>query len=123
MNNVSNNSSSTWGSSLRDLSQMGLQKGYDALKKQGIWHDSGSSTPSSTSPWVNVGGEKLPDNLSHLGDYGKGTTIAEFEAHLARVLDVDYKDSGDWGSFYAKGATDFLKVQGRVYGTADFKDW
>jgi hypothetical protein len=65
----------------------------------------------------------MPDNLSHLGDYGKGSTLAEFEWHLARIGEVDYKDQGDWGSFYAKGATDFMKVQGRVFGQAGYDDW
>ena len=112
-----------WGLALRDLSQEGLQKGVEQLRKQAIWRNSYSSLNGSSSSWWNVGGEKLPDNWSKLGAWGKGTTLAEFEWHLARIGAVDYKDSGDWGSFYVKGATDFFKVQGRVYGDAGFKDW
>src|SRR5262245_31758799 len=84
----------TWGSQLRDLSQQGLQKGVDALKKKGTWKETDSSKHNSSSSIGNVGGEKLPDNLSHLGDWGKGTTLAEWEWHALRVGDVDYKDSG-----------------------------
>jgi hypothetical protein len=115
--------SASWGSGLRDLSQEGLKKGVDEAKKKGTWKDSGSSLNSSSSSLGNIGGQKMPDNLSNLGAWGKGTTLAEWEWHAARVGDIDYKDSGDWGSFHIKGATDFLKVQGRVYGDADFKDW
>ena len=92
-------------------------------QKKGIWKGSDSSTDGSTSSLGNVGGEKLPDNLSHLGDYGKGTTLAEYEWHLARIGEVDVHDSGDWGSAYFKGSTDFMKVQGRVYGNANLDDW
>jgi hypothetical protein len=112
-----------WGSTLKDLTKDGLQKGVDELKKQGTWKGSDSSVHGSSSSLGNVGGEKLPDNLSKLGAWGKGKTIAEFEWHAARVGAVDYKDSGDWGSVYVKGATDFLKIQGRVYGNVGFNDW
>jgi len=114
---------SSWGSALRDLSQEGLQKGVNEVKKKGTWKDSDSSQNNSSYSLGNTGEQKMPDNLSNLGAWGKGTTLAEWEWHAARVGDVDYKDSGDWGSFHIKGATDFLKVQGRVYGDADFKDW
>jgi hypothetical protein len=113
----------TWGNGLRDLSQKGLDKGWEALKKKTIWKGSDSDKNNSSNSLWNTGNEKMPDNLSHLGDYGKGNTIVEGEWHLFRVGEVDYKDQGDWGSFYAKGATDFMKVQGRVYGTADWDDW
>jgi hypothetical protein len=113
----------SWGDSLRDLSKTGFEKGYEALKKKGIWSGSDSSKNNDTDSIWNVGNEKLPDNLSHLGDYGKANTLAEYEWHAARVGEVDYKDQGDWGSFYAKGATDFFKVQGRVYSDVGFKDW
>ena len=112
-----------WGSALRDLSQEGLKSGINELKKKGTYKDSDSARDGSTTSLGNIGGEKLPDNLSSLGAWGKGKTLAEFEWHAARIGDVDYQDSGDWGSFYVKGATDFLKVQGRVYGDVGFKDW
>ena len=115
--------STSWGSALRDLSQEGLQKGSEELKKKGIKTGSDSSKHNSSTSLGNIGGQKLPDNLSNLGKWGKGTTLAEWEWHALRIGDIDYHDSGEFGDFYIKGATDFLKVQGRVYGDADFKDW
>lgn len=39
-----------------------------------------------------------------------------------RSATCTYQDSGDWGSAYAAGSTDFLRFQGRVYGDTGYKD-
>jgi hypothetical protein len=114
---------STWGQGLRDLSQKGLEAGYNAAKGAAKYSDNDKSFPFNDSSSTTTGKEKMPDNLTSLGNWGKGTTIAEGSWHAAEVGAVNWSDSGDWGSGYAKGATDFLNVQGRVYGDAGFKDW
>jgi len=67
-------------------------------------------------------GTGTPDDLSTLGFSGKGKTILEGEDHLARIGDFDYQDSGDGGTFKAKGATDFLFARGRIYGDSNADD-
>jgi hypothetical protein len=96
------------------------QPGQNASGQTNIWKDS-SKTDHSTSI-DNVGDEKMPSNVSNLGAWGKGTTLDQAEWHAARVGEVNYQDSGDWGSAYATGSTDFLKLQGRVYGDTGYKD-
>jgi hypothetical protein len=90
--------------------------------KNGIWRESSSSKNDSTISLENIGNEKMPTNLNNLGAYGKGTTRAGAEWHAAEVGDVNYQDSGDWGSAYAVGSTDFLRFQGRVYGDTGYKN-
>jgi hypothetical protein len=91
-----------------------------ASQQTSIWKTSSKGNDSTSLE--NIGNEKMPDNVSNLGAWGKGTTLAQDEWHAARVGEVNYQDSGDWGSAYATGSTDFLKLQGRVYGDAGYKD-
>jgi hypothetical protein len=92
----------------------------DASKKGNIWNTSDKESDNTTL--TNIGGEKMPDNLNNLGTWGKGTTLDQAEWHAARVGEVNDHSSGDWGSAYVKGSTDFLKAQGRVYGDTGYKD-
>jgi len=98
------------------------QQTSDASQQDGIWKDHYSSKDDHSTSIENTGGEELPSNLNNLGAWGKGTTLAESEWHAARIGEVNYRDSGDWGSAYAMGSTDFLKLQGRVYGDTGYKD-
>lgn len=66
-------------------------------------------------------GDGMPD-LDSLGLSGKGKTILDGESHIARIGDFDYEDSGDGGTFKAKGATDFLFARGRIYGDTNADD-
>ena len=115
------------GGGSTDTSQTGANNGAaDASQKDGmkdgIWRQSYSSKNDSTTSVENIGNEKMPANLTSLGGYGKGTTRAQAEWHAAEVGDVNYQSSGDWGSAYAVGSTDFLRLQGRVYGDTGYKD-
>jgi hypothetical protein len=91
-------------------------------QKDGVWRDSGSARDSDTTSLENIGNEKMPDNLNNLGAWGQGTTLDQAEWHAARFGEVNYRDSGDWGSAYATGSTDVLKLQGRVFGDSGYKD-
>ena len=91
-----------------------------ASQQTTIWKDSSKTDYSGSID--NTGNEKMPDNVSNLGAWGKGTTLDQAEWHAGRVGDVNYQDSGDWGSAYATGSTDFMKLQGRVYGDTGYKD-
>jgi hypothetical protein len=116
----------SWGSSLRDLSQEGLKAGLKAGENALKLKDDSANQLVNDQLSDHEGKKGLGEtgnNLSNLGKWGKGTTLAEGEWHALEIGGVDYKDSGDWGSFSAKGAVDFLRVQGRVYGDAGFKDW
>jgi hypothetical protein len=92
----------------------------DLAKQNEIWKD--SAKDDHTTSAENIGGEKMPSNLNSLGAWGQGTTVADAEWHAARVGEVNYQGSGDWGSAYAMGATDFMKIEGRVYGDSGYKD-
>src|SRR5215472_17094818 len=85
-----------------------------AAQKDGMWSDHGSVRDSDTESLENIGNEKMPSNLNSLGTWGQGTTRADAEWHAAQFGEVNYRDSGDWGSAYARGSTDVLKVEGRV---------
>src|SRR5690242_582512 len=80
----------------------------DLAKQNEIWKD--SAKDDHTTSAENIGGEKMPSNLNSLGAWGQGTTVADAEWHVARVGEVNYQGSGDWGSAYAMGATDFMKI-------------
>jgi hypothetical protein len=111
-----------WGNGLRDLSQLGLKKGVDEARKKTIWKSSDSSNNDHSTSLGNVGGEKLPGNLNSLSDR-KGTNVAQFDWNLFRFGDFDVHDSGDWGSYSAKGGIDLMKVSGRAYYNVGLDDW
>jgi hypothetical protein len=98
------------------------RQGTNAAQKDGIWKDHDSVKDSDTTSLANVGDEKMPDNVNNLGAWGQGTTLDQAEWHAARFGEVNYRDSGDWGSAYATGSTDVLKFQGRVFGDSGYKD-
>jgi hypothetical protein len=110
---------STGGS--QNASQQANNNG-DASNKDGMWKDSVSSKDDHTTSVENIGNEKMPTNLNSLGVWGQGTTRADAEWHAAQIGDINYQSSGDWGSAYAVGSTDFLKLEGRVYGDSGYKD-
>jgi hypothetical protein len=93
-----------------------------AAQKDGMWTDRGSVKDSDTESLENIGNEKMPSNLNGLGTWGQGTTRGDAEWHAAQFGEVNYRDSGDWGSAYAQGSTDVLKVEGRAFGDAGYKD-
>src|SRR5215475_6989956 len=70
-----------------------------ASQQTNIWKDSSKGDYSTSID--NTGNEKMPDNVSNLGAWGKGTTLAQGEWHAGRVGEVNYSDSGNWGSAYA----------------------
>jgi len=90
--------------------------------QDGDWKKSVSSKDDHTSSLENIGDEKMPTNLNNLGAWGKGTTAAEGEWHAGRFGEINSQSSGDWGSAYVMGSSDYLKVQGRVYGDSGYKD-
>jgi hypothetical protein len=105
-----------------DASQQAANNNGDASNKDGMWKDSVSGKDDHTTSVENIGNEKMPTNLNSLGVWGQGTTQADAEWHAAQIGDVNYQSSGDWGSAYAVGSTDFLKLEGRVYGDSGYKD-
>lgn len=93
-----------------------------AAPKDGMWTDRGSVRDSDTESIENIGNEKMPSNLNSLGTWGQGTTRGDAEWHAAQFGEVNYHGSGDWGSAYAHGSTDVLRVEGRAFGDAGYKD-
>jgi hypothetical protein len=93
-----------------------------AAQKGEMWGDHGSVRGSDTESLENIGNEKMASNLSSLGTWGQGTTRGDAEWHAAEFGNVNYRDSGSWGSAYAHGSTDVLRLEGRVFGDAGYKD-
>lgn len=113
---------SSWGKTARNLANTGIDKGWEAAKGAAKWGKSDSST-SSTGDSFSAGDDvKMPKNLSKLGK-PSGSALIKGEWKAGSIGEVDYKDSGDWGSVYARGSTDFLKIQGGIYADGGFKDW
>jgi hypothetical protein len=84
--------------------------------------ESVSHKESHTRSLENVGDEKMPTDLNSLGAWGKGTTAAGGGWEAGRFGEVNSHSSGDWGSAYIVGGSDYMKIQGRVYGDSGYKD-